>query len=154
MEISPEIQKKLKEIMDLVDYENDGRVEIYNLKKELIATGKTIIEVEDYLKENVKPPKTNKQLIYVDYNIKRKWSKNHNKPFSVAVDIVTITPKLEIIQTKEDKGKVIHWTTEELLKYGFKRSYLSKIIKAIQTRKISLNPLSTESITNILNLKY
>ena len=152
MEISPEIQKKLKEIMDLVDYENDGRVEIYNLKKELIATGKSNSEIEDYLKENVKPPKTNKQLIYVDYLIKRKWSKNHNKPFSVAVDFVTITPKLEIIQTKEDRGKVIHWTTEDLLKYGFKRSYLSKIIKAIQQRKISLNPLSTESISTILNL--
>jgi hypothetical protein len=152
MEISPEIQKKLKEIMDLVDYDNDGRVEIYNLKKELIATGKSNSEIEDYLKENVKPPKTNKQLIYVDYLIKRKWSKNHNKPFSVAVDFVTITPKLEIIQTKEDRGKVIHWTTEDLLKYGFKRSYLSKIIKAIQQRKISLNPLSTESISTILNL--
>jgi hypothetical protein len=152
MEISPEIQKKLKEIMDLVDYENDGRVEIYNLKKELIATGKTISEVEDYLKENVKPPKTNKQVIYVKYGIKRKWSKHNNKPFLVSVDFITITPKLEIIQTKEDKGKVIHWTTEDLLKYGFKRSYLSKIIKAIQQRKISLNPLSTESISTILNL--
>jgi 5-hydroxyisourate hydrolase-like protein (transthyretin family) len=152
MEISPEIQKKLKEIMDLVDYENDGRVEIYNLKKELIATGKSKSEIEDYLEENVKPPKTNKQLIYVNYRIKRKWSKNNNKPFLVSVVFFTITPKLEMTLAKGDNGKVIHWTTEDLLKYGFKRSYLSKIIKAIQKGKISLSPLSTESISTILNL--
>ena len=58
------------------------------------------------------------------------------------------------LEIKAKHGKVIHWTTEEVLEFKFKRSYLSKIIKAIQTRKISLNPLSTESITNILNLKY
>ena len=152
MEISTELSKILYDIDKLIDFSNTGRVEIYNLKKELIATGKSESETEDFLKENVKPPRTNKKLISVSYLIKRN-TKNEN-PFQVAVDFFTITPKLEIIQEKEDKGKIITFSNEELLKYKFKRSYLSKIIKAIQKRKISLSPLSTESITNILNLKY
>jgi len=151
MEISRELNSILYDIDRLIDFSNSGRVEIYNLKKELIATGKSEEEVEDYLKENVRPPKTTKEIIMVNYNLKKRWSKDNNKPFLISVMILTLNPDLEI---KPKHGKVIHWTEEEVLKYKFKRSYLSKIIKAIQTRKISLSPLSTESITNILNLKY
>ena len=149
VEVSRELSSILYNIDRLINYSDDGRVEIYNLKKELIATGKSQEEVKDYLKENVRPPKTTKEVIMVSYNLKKRWS--NNKPFLVSVIILKISPDLEI---KAKHGKVIHWTTEEVLEFKFKRSYLSKIIKAIQTRKISLNPLSTESITNILNLKY
>jgi hypothetical protein len=149
VEVSRELSSILYNIDRLINYSDDGRVEIYNLKKELIATGKSQEEVKDYLKENVRPPKTTKEVIMVSYNLKKRWS--NNKPFLVSVIILKISPDLEI---KAKHGKVIHWTTEEVLEFKFKRSYLSKIIKAIQTRKISLGPLSTESITNILNLKY
>ena len=63
-----------------------------------------------------------------------------------------LTCEFGIGTAKDDKGKVSTFSNEELLKYGFKRSYLNKIFDAIKKRKISLNPLSTESISTILEL--
>jgi hypothetical protein len=155
MERTQEHIKILDDIDKLIEYSNSGRVELYDTKYRLILSAKNETELDELVKTEVKPPKTYKKVYLFNYLIKKNI-KNKN-PFQLGLDIVYITPDLNVSIRDENKelsdGKVITWSYDELIKYGFKRSYLLKIIRAIDGRKISLSPLSTENITTIMNLK-
>ena len=151
MEITQEHIKILDDIDKLIEYSNNGRVELYDTKKRLILSAKTETEINELVKTEVKAPKTDKIVYLVHYLIKKNM-KNKN-PFQLAMDRCIIQPDLNLVGDKGFSGKVITWSYDELIKYGFKRSYLLKIIRAVDGRKISLNPLSTENITTIMNLK-
>ena len=144
-----DVIKILEKIKNDIDYTDHGRVELYRNSK-LILKAESESELDDLVYDKIDNPNKNKKVIIVNYLIKKN-NKNKN-PFQLSVDICTITPTLKIIQGKDDDGKVITFSNEELIKYGFKKSYLKKIFDAIKKGKISLNPLSTESITTILEL--
>lgn len=148
---SQEILKILDDIDKLIEYSNNGRVELYDTKYRLILSAKDETELDELVKTEVKPPKTDKIVYQVNYLIKKNI-KNKN-PFQLAMDRCIIKPDLDFVGDKGFSGKVITWSYDELIEYGFKRSYLLKIIRAVDGRKISLNPLSTENITTIMNLK-
>ncbi len=148
--MNTDVLKILEKIKKDIDYTDNGLVELYRNDK-VILKAESESELDDLVYNKIDNPNKNKKVIIVKYLIKKNI-KNKN-PFQISVDICTVTSNLKIIQEKDDKGKVITFSNEELIKYGFKKSYLKKIFDAIKKRKISLNPLSTESITTILELK-
>ena len=144
-----DVIKILEKIKNDIDYTDNGRVELYRNGK-LILKAENESELDDLVNDKIENPNKNKKVIIVNYLLKKN-TKNKN-PFQLSVIFCKITPNLKVILEKDDKGKVITFSNEELIKYGFKKSYLKKIFDAIKNRKISLNPLSTESITTILEL--
>lgn len=92
-------------------------------------------KIDELIKENVNPPKTNKKvfLIRIKYN-----PTNSKNKLIISCSQQTITPKLEFTADKGDYFITVKYSEEELEKYGFKLSHIKKIIKALETRKVSL----------------
>ena len=103
-------------------------------------------KLDQLVKENVNPPKSNKKvfLIRIKSNLTNPKSK-----LVISCSQQTITPKLSIVAEKGDYFITVKYSQEELEKYGFKLSHIKKIIKALETRKVSLEK-SFISISEIL----
>jgi len=103
-------------------------------------------KLDELIKSNVNPPKTNKKVYVI------RIKSNPTNPSSrlvISCSQQTITTKLALVTEKGDYFITVKYSQEELDKYGFKLAHVKKIIKALETRTVGLDK-SFISITNIL----
>jgi hypothetical protein len=103
-------------------------------------------KLDQLVKENVNPPKTNKKVFLI--RIKSNPT-NPKSKLIISCSQQTITSKLAIVAEKGDYFITVKYSEEELEKYGFKLSHIKKIIKALESHKVSLEK-SFITITEIL----
>ena len=144
--MSKDYKEVLEKIRDYVEYKSQS-IEIFKNNRLLFKLDR-YSKLEDYIKNNIEKPTKDRKIWIVTYVID-----NTNKnPFYYAVDQMTITPELELVRKSDDKGKVITYTPEDLINYGFKRSHLAKVFKAIRERKISIGVLDTQNYGKLLKI--
>lgn len=93
-------------------------------------------KLNQLIKENVNPPKTNKKVFLI------RIKSNPNDPKSklvISCSQQTITTKLAFTAEKGDYFITVKYSEEELEKYGFKLSHIKKIIKSLESRTVSLD---------------
>ena len=95
----------------------------------------TLIKYNEYL---------NKEVFLVTYGI----DPNYKYPFSFAISLYIITPKLKLIPSPRNIVKPFYFTPEELIKYGFKKKYLLNIFDKIKKKKIILNPFHVQTFSD------
>jgi hypothetical protein len=103
-------------------------------------------KLDELVKANVNPPKTNKKVFVI------RIKSNPNNPKSnliISCSQQTITTKLAFVTEKGDYFITVKYSEEELEKYGFKLTHIKKIIKALKSHSISLEK-SSISIGEIL----
>jgi hypothetical protein len=113
---------------------------------EIISSEKIMRLLENDIKKNFDPPK--KQI--KGYIIRMKIDKNNKSIISINCDQVTITEKLIIKSLELDGFQTFTYTTDELLKHGFKMSHIKKMMKAIKNHTVRFDK-SFISITELLN---
>ena len=102
------------------------------------------------LKEGVKEfenPSKDLKAYSVDFNL----DTDYKYPLIINCTQTTITPKLNLVVKMDDMSLSITYTKEELIKYGFKKSHINKIIKAIKNDLLSYEK-SSIPITTVVNL--
>ena len=144
--MSKDYKEVLEKIRDYVDYK-DQAIEVFRNNRLLFKLDR-YSKLEDYIKNNIEKPTKDRKIWIVTYVID-----NTNKnPFYYGVQQMTITPELELVRKSDDKGKVITYTPEDIINYGFKRSHLAKVFKAIRERKISIGVLDTQNYGKLLKI--
>jgi hypothetical protein len=106
-------------------------------------------KIDQLIKENVNPPKTNKKVFLIRIKSNLSNLSNSKSKLIISCSQQTITSKLEFTAEKGDYFITVKYSQEEFEKYGFKLSHIKKIIKALETRKISLEK-NCISISEIL----
>ena len=115
-----------------------------------ILTAKTLTDLKKEIKERVKPPSKNVKVFVMDFYLsKENENKRIDRSFTIICGQYTITPKLGLVMTDDDHAQTISYTKEEFNKYGFKKSHITKIIKAFQNDLISYEN-SNMPITDVL----
>ena len=114
---------------------------------EIISSEKIMRLLENDIKKNFDPPK--KQI--KGYIIRMKIDKNNKSIISINCDQVTITEKLIIKSLESDGFQTFTYTTDELIKHGFKMSHIKKMMKAIKNHTVRFDK-SFISITELLKL--
>ena len=137
----------LNNIHNYLDYQNQ-QVEVFRNNR-LLFKLKRFKMLKNYIKENMENPSRNIKIWIVTYVLDRKDPKY---PFRLSADQITITPDLELVTERDDKGKVITYSPEDLLNYGFKRSQLKNIFKAIREMKISLGRFDTQNYGKLVKI--
>jgi len=135
------ITQKLDDIKKVID---PIKVHIF-VGNELVASEKTTKILKDYIKNNFEEPKQNLKgyIIHLDID------KNNKTPLQVEITQVTITKKLLVGPKDDDAFQTFTYTTDELIKNGFKISHIKKMMKAIKKNLISFEK-SNISITELL----
>ena len=136
----------LEKIRDYVEYKSQA-IEIFKNNRLLFKLDR-YSKLKDYIKNNIEKPTKDRKIWIVTYVIDYK-SKN---PFKYGVQQMTITLELELVRKSDDKGKVITYTPEDIITYGFKRANLKKVFKAIRERKISIGVLDTQNYGKLLRI--
>ena len=144
--MSKDYKEVLEKIRDYVDYKSQA-IEVFRNNRLLLRLDR-YSKLKDYIKNNIEKPTKDRKIWIVTYVIDYK-SKN---PFKYGVDQMTITPELELVRKSDDKGKAITYTPEDIINYGFTRSHLAKIFKAIRERKISIGRLDTQNYGKLLKI--
>ena len=116
-----------------------------NNKSILEAT--TITNLKKAIKENIQAPKSDTKVFVISFSIDPKYK----FPLIISCGQYTLTNKLSLVMKDDDTAQTITWTKDELKKYGFKKSHISKIIKAIKFDLVSYKE-SYDSITHILEV--
>ena len=80
-----------------------------------------------------------------------KIDKNNKSIISINCDQVTINEKLIIKSLESDGFQTFIYSTDELLKHGFKMSHIKKMIKAIKNHTVKFDK-SFITITELLKL--
>lgn len=115
-------------------------------KNKIILTADNLKELKKSVKENIEIPSKNLKVYILDFSIKS----NYKNVFSIICSQYTITPKLALVMKDDDMSQTINYTQNELDKYGFNKSHLTKIINAIKKNLISYEK-SSVSISDILD---
>jgi len=115
------------------------------VSNELVASEKTMKEIKEKIKKNFEEPKQNLK----GYIIRLKVDQNNKNPLIVSCTQVTITKKLFVDALDDDAFQTFTYTSDELIKNGFKMSHIKKMIKAIKNNLISFEK-SSISITELL----
>ena len=103
-------------------------------------------KMDELIKEHVNPPKTNKKV----FLIRMKYNPNNPKSkLIISCSQQTITTKLILTAEKGDYFITVKYSKEDLEKYGFKLNHIKKIIKALESRSVSL-AVNSISIGEIL----
>lgn len=123
-------QKKIDSILTTEKYH------IFYKNKELKPLAhKTVSGVEKAIKENVKPPKTDKKV----YLVKIRYSPDtEKKNILVSCCKNTITSKLLLTKKKDDDCFTIIYSKTEYAKYGFEISHIKKIINKIKKEELDV----------------
>ncbi len=121
-------------------------------KYHLFRNNKNILSANTFklLKEDLKhfeEPSKNLKLYLIQFNIDSKYK----YPLIINCTQNTLTPKLNLVVNEEDMTIAVTYTSDELLKYGFKKNHIYKIINAMKDDKISYRKPNV-SISNILKL--
>ena len=125
-----------------IDY---NKYYIYRNNKPILSEV-TIKKLKDSIKENITPPNKNKKIFILGFN----YQQNHEHPLVIICSQKTITKHLALVMEDDDITQTITFDQEELKKYGFKKSYISKIIKAVKNYLISFEN-SSVTITDVFN---
>ena len=113
---------------------------------DLIASDKTMKKIKEYVKTEFDAPKKNLKGFLIKFNMKKT-----SKVFmNVTCTQITITPKLFIGSTDDDMFQVFTYSLDEIKKYGFKKSHLKYMMKAVKNDLISFEK-SKITITELLN---
>jgi len=112
---------------------------------ERVASEKTLKKIKEYVKTEFDPPKKNLKGFLIKFNIK-----NTSKLFmNVTCTQITITPKLFIGASDDDMFQLFTYSSDEIKKYGFKKSHIKYMMKAIKNDLISFEK-SKITITELL----
>jgi len=141
MSTKTNLTKKIDDIKKVLD---PIKVHIF-VGNELVGSEKTTKILKEYIKENFEEPKQNLKgyIIHLDIDKKSKT------PVQVELTQVTITKKLLVGPKDDDAFQTFTYTSDELIKNGFKMSHIKKMIKAIKNNLISFEK-SSISITELL----
>ena len=117
--------------MTLIDKSID--ISVYHMFKnnKSVLTAKTMTDLKKELKERVKPPSKNVSVFIMDFYLSKE-NENNRSAFIIICAQFTVTPKLGLVMTDDDHAQTISYTKEELNKYGFKKSHITKIMKAFK----------------------
>jgi hypothetical protein len=107
----------------------------------------TISKLKNAIKDNIKPPTKDTKVFVINFSIKPK----SEFPLKILCGQYTLTNKLALVMTEDDTAQTITYTKDELKKYGFKKSHISKIIKAVKNDLVSYED-SHDSITHVLEV--
>ncbi len=140
--------------MDKLDKRIDKINEIIDVDKTyLYRNNKVILIAQSFkkIKEDIKQfenPSKDLKVYSVDFSLDKN-PKSSKYPLIINCTQTTLTPKLNLVVKMEDMTLSVSYTKEELIKYGFKKSHINMIIKAIKYNLLSYDKLSV-SITNLL----
>jgi hypothetical protein len=135
------------DILDKITKKYDTDLIYVFHKNKPIITSKNIIELKKNIKENVKNPSKDISVFIITFVL----DKDSKKPLIINCVKNTITPKSNLVARKNDLGQSIFYTKDDLKKYGYNDSHISKIIKAIQTGDMPYDKDSV-SIGEVLSL--
>lgn len=115
------------------------------IANELVSSNKLPKLLREDVKKNFDPP--TKPI--KGYIIRMKIDKNEKHIISINCIQVTINEKLNIKSLEGDGFQTFTYTSEEILKNGFKMSHIKKMIKAIKNHTVKFDK-SFISITELL----
>ena len=113
---------------------------------------KTLSLLKKSIKNDVKNPSKDIKVFIVGFSIFEKNIENKKPVFHIQCVQYTITSKLNLICKEDDFGYTFTFSSEELLKYGLKSSYIPKMINAVKNNLVNFSKDSI-SFTEFLNLK-
>jgi hypothetical protein len=129
--------------MTNIDIDSVLQTQTYHIfyKNKLLKQLSTPIpkKIDELIKTNVNPPKTNKKVFVIRIKLNPTDLKSK---LVISCSQQTITTKLSLVAEKGDYFITVKYSQEELEKYGFKLAHVKKIIKALESRKISLEKSS------------
>ena len=143
MKYSNDLHEILEKIKNDIDYKNNNEVEMWRNGK-LLYKSENLTGLKKFVAENIEPPEKNKEVFLVTYRI----NPNSEYPFSFAVSLHLITPKLKLLPSPRNIGKPFYFTEEELFKYGYKKKYLLNLFDKIKKKKIILNPFHVQTFSD------
>ncbi len=135
--------------MNIVYIDNIYDMSNYHLFKnsKQILEDSSINNLKKAIRENIKPPTKDTKVFVINFSIKPK----SEFPLKILCGQYTLTNKLALVMTEDDTAQTITYTKDELKKYGFKKTHVSKIIKAIKNDLVSYEDFH-DSITHILEV--
>jgi hypothetical protein len=138
--------------------EQQGRQNTFyyrNYKIILISDKKGRSNISEDFKNIFDPPSKDLKIYSVYYGLNKKWKPTPftHGPFYINCCQLTLTPELNLVQTKDDLNHCqnITYTNEELQTIGFHPSHINLIIKAIRNSSINMTPGKKVTITDVLN---
>ena len=148
--IHDEAMEILEKIRKKIDYKNQKAVELYKNGR-LLLKADNLTELRKLIEEKIETPKRDIQVWVVSYGIN---PKNKN-PFAFSVVEYHIDSEdLNLYSSRDDLGKVIFYTKEELIKYSFKNEHIKKLIKALKNNKINMNPFQEDTFETLNKIRY
>ena len=139
------INKILENIKEKIEYKNQRGVELY-VNGRILLKADNLTELRKLIEERIETPKRDIQVWVVSFGIN---PKNKN-PFSFYVGEYHIaSDNLSLYSTGDDMGKLIFYTKEELIRYGFKYDHIKKLIKALKSNKININPFQIDTFETL-----
>ncbi len=125
---------------------NMDKYHLFKNNKKLLEES-TITNLKKIIKENIKPPTKDTKVFVISFEIDPKYK----FPLIISCGQYTLTNKLGLLMKDDDTAQTITYTKDELKKYGFKKSHISKIIKAVKNDLVSYKD-SHDSITHVLEV--
>ena len=135
------LNEKINKIKDTLDPYKDHLF----VSNDLVASEKTTKALKEYVKNNYDAPSKNIK----GFIIRMDLDKKNKIPLRINCGQITLTPKLFIGPKDDDILQTFTYTTDELLKYGFKLNHIKKMMKAIKNNTISFEK-SSVSISELL----
>ena len=146
-----ERKDKIKKILGKIKNEFElGYQYLYNKNKQILI-GQNLIDLKNSLKTNVKSPSKNINVSIIDFGILEKNYNTKNPVLIINCTPAIITPSLNLKIMDNEYGLTFTFTTDELLEFGYKKSYLNKMINSIKNKMIKSNTMEV-SITKLLEL--
>ncbi len=136
------ITLKLEKINNIIDV---NKYHLFRNNKNILSAN-TFKMLKDELKQFEEPSK-NLKVYLIQFNIDPKYK----YPLMINCTQNTLTPKLNLVINDEDMTTSVTYTPDELLKYGFKKNHLTKIMKAMKDDLISYRKPNV-SISSIVKL--
>jgi hypothetical protein len=99
---------------------------------DMVSSQSSMKKIDEDIKDNYDKPKKDIK----GYIFKFKLDNKDDSPLIIECLEVVITPKLNI--EKKDNIFTFSFSKDELLKYGWKKEYINKIIDAIKNKTVSL----------------
>ncbi len=139
-------QEKIKKVLDKVNDLIDIKMDHMFVGGDLVASEKSFKDIKKSVKENYDAPKKDIKAYIFSFKIDKK----DKDILSIFCKQLTITPKLFIKFGDDDVFQTFTYSSNELIKYGFKLTQLKKIMKAIKNNEVSYRKTSI-SISDILD---
>ncbi len=122
------LDKRINSIYDVIDPNLDHLF----IKNKLFISGKTSKDIKEQL--------ATFDAINNDISaflIRIKINKKHKHVLTINCTQQTIKKNLKLVTGDDDMFQVFTYTTDELIKYGFKLSHLKSMMKAVKNNLIS-----------------